>query len=38
MEEGVAEAFADVCRQRDLDWAARLPDLRAKGRYHLETY
>ena len=38
MEEGVAEAFADVCRQRDLDWAALLPDLRAKGRYHLETY
>ena len=38
MEEGVAEAFAEVCRQHEMDWAALLPDLRAKGRYHLETY
>jgi benzoyl-CoA 2,3-dioxygenase component A len=38
MEEGVAEAFRDICRQHGMDWEALLPDLRAKGRYHLETY
>jgi benzoyl-CoA 2,3-dioxygenase component A len=38
MEEGVTEAFRDVCRQHGLDWSAMLPGLRDKGRYHLETY
>ena len=38
MEEGVAEAFRDICRQHGMDWDALLPALRAKGRYHLETY
>jgi len=38
MEEGVNEAFRDVCRQHDLDWDTMLPSLREKGRYHLETY
>ncbi|HYT98513.1 MAG TPA: benzoyl-CoA 2,3-epoxidase subunit BoxA [Casimicrobiaceae bacterium] len=38
MEEGVAEAFHDVCRRHAMDWEAMLPSLREKGRYHLETY
>ncbi len=38
MEEGVAAAFRDLCRQRAMDWDALLPELRSKGRYHLETY
>jgi benzoyl-CoA 2,3-dioxygenase component A len=38
MEEGVADAFRDICRQHGMDWEALLPDLRGKGRYHLETY
>jgi benzoyl-CoA 2,3-epoxidase subunit A len=38
MEEGVAEAFRDICRQQGMDWDALLPELRGKGRYHLETY
>jgi benzoyl-CoA 2,3-epoxidase subunit A len=38
MEDGVAQAFRDVCRQHDLDWGALLPSLRETGRYHLETY
>ncbi len=38
MEEGVAEAFRDICRQHGMDWEALLPELRGKGRYHLETY
>ena len=38
MEEGVAEAFRDICRQHAMDWDALLPALRGKGRYHLETY
>ena len=31
MEEGVAEAFRDICRQHGMDWDALLPDLRAQG-------
>ena len=32
MEEGVAEAFRDICRQHGLDWDALLPALlRAKA-------
>jgi benzoyl-CoA 2,3-dioxygenase component A len=38
MEEGVTEAFRDVCRGHGLDWDALVPQLRAQGRYHLETY
>ncbi|MBP8139425.1 MAG: benzoyl-CoA oxygenase, partial [Burkholderiales bacterium] len=38
MEEGVAQALADACREQGLDWDAMLPALRAQGRYHLETY
>jgi benzoyl-CoA 2,3-dioxygenase component A len=38
MEEGVADAFRDICRQHGMNWEALLPDLRANGRYHLETY
>jgi benzoyl-CoA 2,3-dioxygenase component A len=38
MEKGVDEAFRDACRQHGADWDALLPDLRAAGRYHVETY
>ena len=38
MEEGVADAFRDICRQHGMDWDALLPTLLGKGRYHLETY
>ena len=38
MEDGVKEAFRDVCRTRGLDWDALLPKLRESGRFHLETY
>lgn len=38
METGVDEAFADICRGFDLDWAALRGQMRAQGRYHVETY
>ncbi|HQR10825.1 MAG TPA: benzoyl-CoA 2,3-epoxidase subunit BoxA [Casimicrobiaceae bacterium] len=38
MEEGVAEAFREICRQHGMDWDGLLPELRSKARYHLETY
>jgi benzoyl-CoA 2,3-epoxidase subunit A len=38
MEEGVSQAFRDICREHGMDWDALLPALRGKGRYHLETY
>ena len=38
MEEGVAQAFRNVCRLHGLDWDALVPVLREQGRYHLETY
>lgn len=38
METGVDEAFADICRGCDLDWAALRGQMRAQGRYHVETY
>jgi benzoyl-CoA 2,3-dioxygenase component A len=38
MESGVDEAFADVCRRAAIDWAARKGEMRAGGRYHVETY
>ncbi len=38
MEEGVDSAFRDACRAHGIDWDQRLPELRAQGRYHVETY
>jgi benzoyl-CoA 2,3-epoxidase subunit A len=38
MEDGVAQAFADICREHGMDWNALQPVLRESGRYHLETY
>ena len=38
MEEGVIEAFRDVCRAHGLDWDALKPQLLAKSRLHIETY
>ena len=38
MELGVDEAFRDVCLRHKMDWGAVLPNLRAQGRYHVETY
>ncbi len=38
MEQGVNEAFRDVCQQNGIDWDALLPLLRQNGRFHVETY
>jgi benzoyl-CoA 2,3-epoxidase subunit A len=38
MEQGVEAAFADACRARGQDWTALREQLRAGGRYHVETY
>ena len=38
MESGVDEALADICRSSGIDWAALRADMRAQGRYHVETY
>ena len=38
MEAGVEEALADVCRKHGMDWSRLKPDMRAGGRYHVETY
>ncbi|HEX8739959.1 MAG TPA: benzoyl-CoA 2,3-epoxidase subunit BoxA [Casimicrobiaceae bacterium] len=38
MEEGVIDAFRDVCRAHDLDWERLKPALLAKSRLHIETY
>jgi benzoyl-CoA 2,3-dioxygenase component A len=38
MEQGVDEAFRDACRENGKDWDVVLPNLRAQGRYHVETY
>src|SRR4029453_306471 len=35
MEDGVARAFADVCRERGIEWEALLATMREQGRYHL---
>jgi benzoyl-CoA 2,3-epoxidase subunit A len=36
MEAGVEEALSDVCRGQD---SSKLkPEMRASGRYHIETY
>jgi len=38
METGVDAALADMCRQTGREWAVLKPDMRASGRYHVETY
>ncbi len=38
MEQGVDQAFRDVFQSEGADWDALLPELRAQGRYHVETY
>jgi benzoyl-CoA 2,3-epoxidase subunit A len=38
MELGVDEALADICRGRGLEWSKLKPEMRAAGRYHVETY
>jgi benzoyl-CoA 2,3-dioxygenase component A len=38
METGVDEAFADICRGAGIDWHALRSEMRATGRYHVETY
>ena len=37
MEASVDEALADICRKSGRDWAQLMPDMRACGRYHVET-
>jgi benzoyl-CoA 2,3-dioxygenase component A len=38
MEQGVEEAFADICADHGLDWAEVSTAMRSTGRYHVETY
>jgi benzoyl-CoA 2,3-epoxidase subunit A len=38
MENGVDEAFADVCRAVAIDWTTLKSAMREAGRYHVETY
>ena len=38
MEQGVEQAFADVARRSGFDWATTKAEMRASGRYHVETY
>ena len=38
MEEGVEDALDDICREHGVDWTALKPQMRASGRYHVETY
>jgi benzoyl-CoA 2,3-dioxygenase component A len=38
MEKGVDGALGDICRDYGLDWEVLKPQLRASGRYHVETY
>ena len=38
MEAGVDAACAGICANAGLDWAALKPQMRAEGRYHIETY
>lgn len=38
MEEGVHDAFTDICAAHDLNWADILPELWDAGRFHVETY
>jgi len=38
MEEGVLDAFAEVCATSGQSWQDIEPRLRAEGRLHIETY
>jgi benzoyl-CoA 2,3-dioxygenase component A len=38
MEEGVKNAFREVCASNGMDWDVLQPQLLAKGRFHIETY
>ena len=38
MEAGVDEALADICRKTGQDWSKLKPEMRAQGRFHVETY
>jgi benzoyl-CoA 2,3-dioxygenase component A len=38
MEQGVEDAFREVCRARGLDWDQMRPTLLQKNRLHIETY
>lgn len=38
MEQGVSEAFEEICVEHGLDWNALLGEMRSSGRYHVETY
>ena len=38
MENGVEEAFTELCRANALDWGTLRPQLLQQGRYHVETY
>jgi benzoyl-CoA 2,3-dioxygenase component A len=38
MEAGVDEALADICRAHGQNWISVKPQMRAEGRFHVETY
>ena len=38
MEAGVDEALADICRAQGQEWTSLKPEMRAQGRFHVETY
>ena len=38
MEAGVEDALDGICGDNGLDWNALKPQMRASGRYHVETY
>jgi benzoyl-CoA 2,3-dioxygenase component A len=38
MEAGVDEAFAEICREHDIDWSQTVQRMRQSARYHVETY
>ncbi len=38
MESGVEEAFSTICQSAQIEWPALRADMRAAGRYHVETY
>lgn len=38
MESGVSEAFADICRNHELEWETIRAAMQSSGRYHVETY
>ncbi len=38
MEQGVEEAFEQICSDNDLSWIALKSAMKQSGRYHVETY